>query len=305
MATGAYGINIPSNITSDDIDIYYNYSSDRTSSNAADSTFNKLNSNILVKAKRETDTASTISGDTTLEGIYQLKLPADSFSQKGFYNIYIKPKEIPAIISDVSVLASYPDVRGIVIDPSTLNNSAMETLFKTNNGIIGYRIIYYDTNNERTDDYRIVTSNFKAEPVIQNISNSNQKNVRYVYNDSGSLVFITLNPSSSPTFKANATPFIGTTSQQVLFVNTKFNPVMVELEITTHDADTISTMLENTQIRNRDYGLITTLDDDGNIYHQSENYELKDANTGKAAYEIHKKRTSVDFSQTLDNIENA
>ena len=301
MSTGAYGINIPSNVNSSEVEIYYSYTKDRTISNVEDATFTKLNSNILVKAMKS-DTDST---DNILEGAYYLKLPSSNFSLKGFYNVYIKPKEIGAVIADVSVLAAYPDVRGIVIDTKTVSDSNIRTLLQTNNGLVGYRIVYFDDNGDRTSDYRIVTSNFKSEPVIQNLTNSNEKGTRYAYNDAGSLVFLTLTPSSSSTFKANSLPFIGKTSQRINLVNTKFNPVMIDIEMVDHDADTISNMLENTQIRNLDYGLITTLDENGNIYHQSENYQLKNTTTGKPVYEIHKKKTNIDYTQTLDNIENA
>lgn len=305
MATGVYGINIPSDITSNDVEIFYSYSSDRTSTNTEDATFTKLNSNILVKAKKDADSGVTVSGDTTLEGMYQLKLPTNYFSQSGYYTVYIKPKEISAVISDVSVLAAYPDVRGIVIDSNTIEDANIKTLFQENNGMVGYRVIYYNDNGERMNYYRIVTSNFRAEPIIQNLSNSNEKSVRYTYNDSGTLIFLTLTPSSSPSFKPNANPFIGKTSEQVLFVNTSFNPISLEIEMTNYNEETISNMLEGTQIRDLDHGLITTLNNNNEIYHQSENYQLKNTTTGKPVYEIHKKKTNIDYTQTLDNIENA
>lgn len=305
MATGVYGTNVPSNIDSSDIDVYYSYSSDRTTTNATDITFTKLNSNVLVKAKREADSASTMSGDTVLEGAYQLKLPSNYFSEKGFYSVYIKPKEIGAVIEDVSVLSTYPDVRGLIIDSSKITDNTFRTLLQSDNGIAGYRVVYYDDNGERLDTYRIVTSSFRAEAVVQNLSTSNQKSTTYIYNSTSNLIFITLTPSSSPSYKSNANPFIGKTSQQILFINTKFNPIMVEIEMTDYDAESISTMLEGTQIRNLDYGLITTLNSDGEIYHQSENYQLKDNNTGVPIYEVHKKRDTIDNTQTLDNIENA
>ena len=79
---------------------------------------------------------------------------------------------------------------------------------------------------------------------------------------------------------------------------------MIDVEMVEHNADTISNMLENTQIRNLDYGLITTLNNDGEIYHQSEHYRIKDSATGKPIYEVNKKKTDIDYTQTIDNIEN-
>ena len=37
-----------------------------------------------------------------------------------------------------------------------------------------------------------------------------------------------------------------------------------------HDIDTVSTMLEGTQLRNLDNGTITTFNRDGSVYHQAE-----------------------------------
>lgn len=304
MSAGVYGMNVPSNIKSSDVDIYYSYSNDRSSTNSTDVTFTKLSSNILVKAQREIDTGSTMSGDTEIEGAYQLKLPSEYFSAKGFYTVYIKPREVEAVISEVSVLMTYPDVRGIIIDASTIKDNDFKALLLTDNGISGYRIVYYDDNGERMDDYKIVTSNFRAEAVVQNLTTSNQKNITYIYNSTSTLVFLTLTPSSSPSYKSNAYPFIGKPSQKILFINTKFNPIMLELEMTDYDAESISTMLEGTQIRDLDHGLITTLNNDGEIYHQSENYQLKDTSSGEPMYEIHRKKDNIDTTQTLDNIEN-
>ena len=61
----------------------------------------------------------------------------------------------------------------------------------------------------------------------------------------------------------------GKTGENITLTNTNFNPVMLEVEMVRHDADTISTMLEGNQIRNLDRGIITTFDEDGNIYHQA------------------------------------
>ena len=56
--------------------------------------------------------------DNVLEGLYNLKLPLQYFNKKGFYTVYIKPKEVIMTLQDVGVLASYEDIKGIVIDSS-------------------------------------------------------------------------------------------------------------------------------------------------------------------------------------------
>ena len=71
-------------------------------------------------------------------------------------------------------------------------------------------------------------------------------------------------------FDSASTPSIGKPGQEIVLVNTKFNPIMLEIEITEHDIETLSTMIEGEQLRNLDHGLITTFNEDGEIYHQSD-----------------------------------
>ena len=119
---------------------------------------------------------------------------------------------------------------------------------------------------------------------------------------SSSLIFVTLSPSSAPTFKDNALPYIGKPTQKILLVNTFFEPIQIDIEMTTHNADTISFMLENSQLRDLDNGLVTTFNDKNEIYHQSEHYTLKDQYTGEPVYEVKEnKKDNIDFSQTLDS----
>jgi hypothetical protein len=77
---------------------------------------------------------------------------------------------------------------------------------------------------------------------------------------------------------------------------------MLDIEMTTHDADTISNMLEGSQLRDLDNGLVTTYNDRNEIYNQSEHFTLKDQYTGKPVYEVKQnKNNNVDFSQTIDD----
>lgn len=300
MANGVYGTNIPSFITADDVEIYYAYRPTRNDDSETNQEFTKLSSNILVQST--CDNSDGDKYDNIMEGLYNLQLPVEYFNQKGFYTVYVKPREYNAIILDVSVLSSYPDVRGIVIDTENIDiDDSFRTLLETNNSLTGYRVIYFD-NNERQATYRLVTSNNRCEPVIQTVSQGNQKFTRYRYNDSSSLVFITLTPSTAPTFKPNATPFIGNVAQKIAFVNTKFEPIMLEIEMVDHDADTISTMLEGSQLRDLDNGIITTFNEDNEIYSQHEYYTLKNQYTSTPIYEVKKQKTnSIDYSQTIDD----
>lgn len=298
-ANGVYGTSIASFVTADDIEIFYSYRPSRNDDTEESQTFSKLPSEIIVQSIF--DNGNNEKYDNILEGLYNLKLPVEYFNKKGFYTIYIKPKEYSAIITDVSVLSSYPDVRGIVVDAESIEDGELRALLNTNNSLVGYRVIYFD-NGERQATYRLVTSNNQCEPVIQTVSQGNQKFVRYRYNDSSSLIFLTLTPSTAPTFKPNATPFIGNVAQKIVFVNTKFEPVMLEIEMVDHDADTISTMLEGSQLRDLDNGLITTFNEDNEIYSQHEFYSLKNQYTAKPMFEVKKQKTSsIDYNQTIDD----
>jgi len=277
MANGTYGTKKPAQITANDIEIFYYYRPSYSSDSPDFKEFKKLDSSLLVACDAEYETED--GGKTSLElpGMYNLRLPLDKFGTKGIYTIYIKPKEIFTKIIDVSTLAAYSNVRGIVIDSTDISNSDI-----VNNGnLVGYRVEYFDTEGKgRTGEYRIITSNNRCEPVSQNLNDSSQKGIRYRYNDSSNLVFCTLSPSASLSYKSNSIPSIGTTNQQIAIVNSKFNPVSLEIEMVEHDDETISTMLEGAQVRNLNGGLITTFNKDGGIYHQAEYGNITNPSTG-------------------------
>lgn len=299
MATGVYGISVPSNVDASMVDIFYSYRSTRNSDNTNNSVFTKLPSGILTKALYEGDENTT---DDTLEGMYNLKLPLEYFSQKGFYSVYIKPKEYPAVITDVSTLTAYPNIKGIILDSNSVNDTTMKNRILNNNALVGWRIIYIDDSGDRQDYYRLITSNNKCEPIVMASNGSSDKSYTYRYNESSTLSFLTLTPSTAPSFKSNAAPYIGKPTQKILLVNTSFEPILLDLELVDHDVDTITTMLEGSQLRSLENGLVTTFNDDNEIYNQSEHFTLKDSNTGKPIYEVKQKRTNnIDYSQTLED----
>lgn len=301
MAIGAYGTTIPINIANVDIpnlvDITYCYHETRSYDSITNAEFKHLDASILTQAKRE-QTEDDVDG--YIEGMYNLQLPLSEFNKKGFYTVYIKPKEIEAVIADVGNLTAFPNVRGIVLDTEEIKNNSIRTKARTNNELVGYRVIYLDENGRRQDYYRIITSCNKCEPVVSAPNSSSDKSYTYRYEDTSSLVFITLSPSSAPTFKSNAMPYIGKVSQKILLVNTFFEPIQLDIEMCDHTIDTISYMLENSQLRDLDNGLITTFNNENEIYHQKEMYTLKDQYSGKPVYEVGKnKKDSIDFSQSI------
>ena len=264
MPNGTYGIKKPAYIKSSDVDIFYHYRPSRDSNSTEFTSFKKLDSNLLSQTKADySDTENYV-----LPGMYNMKLPLDKFSKVGIYTIYIKPKELQGMITDVSTLAAYPNIRGVVLDASNFG-STDATLFN-NGGLIGYRIEYFDeSGTNREDYYRIITSNNRCEPLAQNLSDTNAKGIRYRFNSSSPLIFCTVTPSSSVSFNNSDIPYIGKTGQKISLVNTKFNPIMLEVEMVDHDIDTVYNLMSNDQIRDLDNGLITTFDDNGNIIHQA------------------------------------
>lgn len=299
-ANGIYGTNVGAMVKPSDVEIFYSYSPTRNYDDVNNSNFKQMKSTLLTNSIIDDDDAS-LRYDNIIEGLYNLKLPLEYFNQKGYYTVYIKPKEYQAVIQDVGVLSAYPDVKGVIIDIESAD-SELRSILKENNALVGYRIIYYNNDGNRENYYRIVTSNNKCEPVVQNLSDVNQKAVRYRYNDNSTLSFITVTPSVATTYKPNATPYIGSATQKIGIVNTKFEPVLIEIEMVDHDIDTVSTMLEGSQLRDLDNGLVTTFNSNNEIYMQHEHYTLKDEYTGKPVYEVKKnKENSIDFSQTIED----
>lgn len=301
---GAYGTNIPIAISKNNIssmvDISYAYHANRSFDSASKMEFKRLDPSILMPCERESDDEYA---DKVVEGMYTLQLPLTEFGKKGFYTVYIKPKEIEATITDVGALTAFPNVRGLIIDQNSLKDEKYKTLVKTNNALVGYRIVYFDESGRMENCYRIVTSNNRCEPVVQAPTTSSDKSYSYRYDDASSLTFITVSPSSAPSFKNNATPFIGKANQRILLVNTLFEPIQLDIEMTTHDIDTISWMLENSQLRDLDNGLVTTFNDDNELYVQHEHYTLKDEYTGEPIYEVkEKKNENIDFSQSITDL---
>ena len=248
--TGTYGTRQAANInTSEDCDIYYCYRPSRSSDSPEYTNFKRLDNGNLKASKAE---------DGRVVGMYDLKLPVKDFGKEGFYTIYIKPKEYETTIQDVSTLAAYPNIRGIILKGGDIPSPA-------NNGLVGYRVEY----TESDDDDRIITSSNACEPIAQNMSDSSQKGIRYRFNSTGNLYFCTVTPSTALSFNSSTQPYIGTTSETIRLVSTKFNPVAIEIEMTRYDVENLTTMLEGSQIRNLDAGIITTFDDNGDIYHQA------------------------------------
>ena len=290
--SGMYGTVKPADINiGKDVEVFYHY---RPSYNSDDTNFKNF---------RTLDAESVLypcgSGDENIpiSGLFNLKLPLNEFNKKGIYTIYIRPKEIETTISNIGVLAAFPDVRGVVFE----KNDEM-TDFQEANSLVGYRIEYLNNSGKKNGNFKIITSSNLSESISYVLNNSSDKGIKYRFTMGGNQIFCTVTPSLAPTFKPNDLPLIGNSGQKVKLVNTKFNPLMIELEMTEHDNETIAYMLEGDQLVDKDKALITTFNKNGEIYHQSEFGAYKDE-YGTPLYEFKKTRDNIDFNQSLDNLE--
>ena len=300
MALGTYGTVRPADMSPEDVEIILNYTPSRDVT--TNFVLTKLNAaDVLTPYFHNANTG----GNADLEilgGLYNLKLPAEEFNKIGIYTLYIRPAEIRTTITDCGVLSALPNVKGLIIDlngvPAQYRNRF------TNQGLVGYRIEYLNEDGTKIPNfYRIITSSFFCEPVISNLTNSSQKAIRYRYVDGGSdLIFCTVSPSSAPSNKASATPFIGQPNQNIIMTNTYFNPISVDIELAEHDIDTLAIALYGNQTKSMEDGIYTLYDRNLNIYKQYNLFEIRDE-FNNLLYEVRQDRDeNIDFSKNFNNI---
>ena len=300
MATGNYGTIRSADVSPDDVEIILNYTPSRDETD--NFILTKLDAKSILRPYFHNSATGGNANVEILGGLYNLKLPADQFNKLGIYTLYIRPAEIRTKITDCGVLSSLPNVKGIVID---LNNVPSQYRNKfVNQGLIGFRVEYLNSDGTKIPNFfRIVTSSFYCEPVVQNLTNTSQKAIRYRYVESTSnLLFCTLSPSSSPTNKPNATPFIGQPDQNIVITNTFFNPITTEVEIVEHDISTLAIALYGNQTKSIDDGIYTIYDSANNIYKQYNLFEVRDQ-FNELLYEVRQDRNNnIDFSKSFNNI---
>ena len=298
MATGSYGTIRPADVSPEDVEILLHYTPTRDETN--NFVLTTLDNSVLTPYFNNNAT-----GGQTVEllgGLYNLKLPMENFNNLGIYTLYLRPAEIRTAITDCGVLSSLPNVKGIVFD---LNNVPANYRNKfVANGLVGFRIEYLNADGTKIPNFfRIVTSSFYCEPVSQNLVNTSQKSIRYRYVDGPTnLMFCTVSPSSAPTNKPNATPFIGQPNQNVIITNTFFNPISIEIEMVEHDISTLAIALYGNQTKAMDDGIYTIYDTNNNIYKQYNLYEIRD-NLNKLLFEVREDRgNNIDYSKNFNNI---
>lgn len=296
MAVGIYGTIRPADVSVDDIDVYYNYTPNRESTNDL---IYKLDSTEILSYNTLPEDEQIAASENLLEGLYSMRLPASVFGQLGIYTIYLKPTTVTTTIVDCSVLSSLPSVKGIVLDANDLPEG-----LRANNALQGYRIEYVDpsTNNKIRNVVRYVVTANKVVPVSENIGNTSQSATRYRFDDTGTLMFLQLTPSSSSDVKPNASPFIGNPDQLIIISNTFFSPVVIEVDMVANTIDTLTNYVAGEQIKDVDNGILTYYDKDRNIIKQFNIYEIKESVDNVPLYEVKEERTNIDETQDFNDI---
>ncbi len=300
MAIGSYGTIRPSDVSPEDVEIILNYTPTRDATD--EFILTKLDAPTILRPYFANSETGGNPGVEILGGLYNLTLPAEQFNVLGIYTLYIRPAEIRTTITDCGVLTALPNVKGIIIDLANVPNQYLNKFVPQ--GLVGFRVEYLNPDGSKIPNFfRIITSSFYCEPVITNEVNTSQKGIRYRYVDGNSnLIFCTVSPSSSPTNRPNATPYIGQPNQNIIITNTFFNPVSVEIEMIEYDVSSLAIALYGNQTKSIDDGIYTIYDSENNIYRQYNLYEIRDQ-FNALLYEVRQSRGgNIDFSKSFANI---
>ena len=300
MAIGSYGTIRPSDVSPADVEIIMNYTPSRDVTDQF--VLTKLDAQTILRPYFANSETGGNAGVEVLGGLYNLTLPANQFNALGIYTLYIRPAQIRTIITDCGVLSALPNVKGIVIDITNVPTEYQNKFVPQ--GLVGFRVEYLNPDGSKIPNFfRVVTSSFYCEPVVTNEVNTSQKAIRYRYVDGDSnLIFLTLSPSSSPTNKPNATPFIGQPDQDIIITNTFFNPISLEVEMVEYDISSLAIALYGNQTKSIDDGIYTIYDSQNNIYRQYNLYEIRDQ-FNALLYEVRQNRNdNIDFSKNFTNI---
>ena len=300
MSIGSYGTIRPSDVSPQDVEIQMVYTPSRDITD--NYVLTSLDAQSVLKPYFNNSETGGNSGVEVLGGLYNLTLAAQQFNALGIYTLYVRPAQIRTTITDCGVLSALPNVKGIVVD---LTNVPVQYQNKfVSQGLVGFRVEYLNADGSKIPNFfRVVTSCFFCEPVVTNEVNTTQKSIRYRYVDgSANLLFLTLSPSSSPSNKPNATPYIGQPSQGIIISNTYFNPISIEVEMVEYDISSLAIALYGNQTKSMDDGVYTIYDSQNNIYRQYNLYEIRDQ-FNALLYEVRQSRgANIDFSKNFTNI---
>jgi hypothetical protein len=233
--------------------------------------------------------------------MYSLRLPYITFNQVGYYTIMIRPKQIRATISDCGVLSQFPDQKGIILNSNDPNLGELGDKLNPG-GMCGFRIEYIDSNGDITPNlFSTIAYSNRCEAVSTPSTNSTQKSVVYRFSNSGSLVFLSVTPSTSPSIKPNAFPYIGIAGQEIILSNSYFDPQIIEIELTEYDLRKIALLVNGERTLNVGTGIENIYDEGRNILAQSTLYDIKDE-FENPLYKVKENNTTIDTTESWDSI---
>lgn len=285
MAVINYGNIRLSDVKPEEVEIFYTYQPSYTQPSSGVAT--ALPSSVLKPVLRD--------GGEVLGGLYGLTLPKEHFTQKGIYNVLIKPRAVRAVIIDCGGILGSGNLKGIVMDkvdfPGFYNSSL-------NGYMVEYTEVVEGTRRRVNNLSKIITSSNLCEPATDGRLNSRMVNYRLV--SDGSLVFLTLSPGALSTINP-AGSFIGKPGQEVIISNTFFTPLSIEIELTDYDVDTLGQAFYGNQTRSLQDGTYSIYGDNNEIIAQYNLYEIMDEQN-RPLYEVREKRTTIDFTKDFDEI---
>lgn len=287
MSVGLYGTKIPASVTIDDLDVLYAFSPSR-----------EQLGNLELRPMFSNVTDSDIKKLFGADGLYKLRLPAETFNQLGFYAVMIKPKTIETTILDCSFVVTTDNnetqisKKGIVISSSQ---------FQKTSSLVGHRIEYFDKNNVKIANLtRIITSSDLVS-VSTSTNNLSRGSTTYVLDPNGTSLFLTVTPDEPSLISNNVKADIGTKGQRILISNTFFDPVFIEVEMVDQTLKTISHALYGNSTRDLETGILTFFDDQNRIYKQYNLFTRK-KQFSKGNIDIKEQRTQINFNQDFDQV---
>ena len=171
MATGTYGTIRPADVSPEDVEIILNYTPTRDETE--NFVLTKLDAKSILRPYFNNGETGGNPNIEILGGLYNLTLPSDQFNRLGIYTLYIRPAQIRTKILDCGVLSALPNVRGLVVDISQVPSEYRNKF--VNQGLVGFRIEYLNSDGTKIPNFfRIITSSFFCEPVVQNLTNTSQ-----------------------------------------------------------------------------------------------------------------------------------
>jgi len=294
MALGVTGIIRPSTVNLEDIEVLYSFTPDRIT---PPTDFISLDVN-QVLAKRFVSQVSK----QVLQGMYTLKLPSNVFNTMGYYTLMVRPKQNTIRILDCGVLSQLPDQKGIILDTNTPELQALGEKLNPG-GLCGFRIEYINSSDNSIipNLFSTVAYSNRCEAISQPSNSSTQKSVVYRFNDTGSLLFLSVTPASSPSIKPNAFPYIGVANQQIIISNSYFDTQVIDIELTEYDLKKIALLVNGERTLNVETGIENIYDDGKNIIAQSTLFDVKDE-FANPLYKVKTNNTTIDTTETWDTI---